>query len=474
MTYEILEYSTFTWLAHYLAISTLCLSLAFVINKLPITCMSEHSKNWLLKYSMLLSIILPFILQPNTTPITDFQYELETTSDNAVTHFQQANDELKPNNTHGVLYKMNRLFVQVVLSLWLLIVSISLINYLRQWSAFRRKYSGRRQFELKSLAAIKKKLNVSRDIYITTLNEVTSPMAIGTSEICIPRDLTVNSNTRIVEAMLAHEIWHLKRNDPIWKILGQVISIVFFFQPLNRLIQNQLELSNEFLCDKAAADFSKDELPILEGMVKAAESTMNEYAYLSNNIISNRNQLSVRSHQLLKKENTMVKYSILTVLLSSLIIYSFFTSFPAFSFEPEDSKSMVDELMVEMNLSEDLSAEELAIQRSKLEAFFEGFDPQRMANAEEVEEQPEYFDFEMQIDSLFPTSSFMNIDMLSKVEAVGISDLEDTKIYSVRQLNNKVYVKGNTASLNELSSLIKRYRTFSTIDLKRLDRANLC
>ncbi|MCZ6650068.1 MAG: hypothetical protein O7D35_05305, partial [Acidobacteria bacterium] len=105
---------------------------------------------------------------------------------------------------------------------------------------------------LDSLARLRRKAGVPQRIRLTQSAWLTSPVALGRDEICVPDRALVELNSHQQESMLAHELAHLSRRDPLWLIVSGVIESLFFFQPLNRLSRTHLQESSEFLCDEWA------------------------------------------------------------------------------------------------------------------------------------------------------------------------------------------------------------------------------
>ena len=54
------------------------------------------------------------------------------------------------------------------------------------------------------------------------------------------------------EGMLAHELAHLARWDPLWLVISHVLTCVFFFQPLNWVARRRLREISEMLSDEWA------------------------------------------------------------------------------------------------------------------------------------------------------------------------------------------------------------------------------
>ncbi len=97
-----------------------------------------------------------------------------------------------------------------------------------------------------------KKLGVRRRIIVVSSNEFNSPFTIGTFKpiIFLPKSLTSTSSSETIEAVIAHEMGHIKRFDDIQIKLSNFIQIVYFFHPLVWLAASQLKNARERICDQ--------------------------------------------------------------------------------------------------------------------------------------------------------------------------------------------------------------------------------
>jgi HEAT repeat protein len=111
---------------------------------------------------------------------------------------------------------------------------------------------------------------VRRRIRLTTSATISSPVALGAGEICLPGAALVELEPEQQRAMLAHELAHLVRRDPQWLGLACLVERAFFFQPLNRLARRRMQQSAEYLADEWAAGRS-GRVPLARCLVKVAE-----------------------------------------------------------------------------------------------------------------------------------------------------------------------------------------------------------
>lgn len=84
-------------------------------------------------------------------------------------------------------------------------------------------------------------------------------------------------DARQQRAMLAHELEHLRRRDPLWRPLQRLALVPLFFHPLAWLAVRRLESLAETLCDRAAAERCGGGRPLAECLAeclaRAAAST---------------------------------------------------------------------------------------------------------------------------------------------------------------------------------------------------------
>ena len=107
-------------------------------------------------------------------------------------------------------------------------------------------------------------------VRLTTAEGLKSPVALGWSEICLPAAALNELDVAQQRSVLAHELAHLERKDPLWLLLGTTLEQLLFFQPLNRLARRNLQEVAEYLCDDWAAVADGSGLPIARGLAEVA------------------------------------------------------------------------------------------------------------------------------------------------------------------------------------------------------------
>src|SRR5947209_7504029 len=103
-----------------------------------------------------------------------------------------------------------------------------------------------------TLAELQRTAGYRRRVHLTMARTISSPVALGLSEICVPELALSELGAEQQRSMLAHELAHLARRDSLWLVGASLIERFFFFQPLNRLARRELETTAEYLSDEWA------------------------------------------------------------------------------------------------------------------------------------------------------------------------------------------------------------------------------
>src|SRR5437773_5646066 len=103
-----------------------------------------------------------------------------------------------------------------------------------------------------TLAELRRSTGYRHRVHLTMARTISSPVALGLSEICVPELALSELGVEQQRSMLAHELAHLARRDSLWLAGASLIERFFFFQPLNRLARRELETTAEYLSDEWA------------------------------------------------------------------------------------------------------------------------------------------------------------------------------------------------------------------------------
>src|SRR2546423_3876036 len=122
-----------------------------------------------------------------------------------------------------------------------------------------------------TLAELRRTTGYRRPVQLTMARTISSPVALGLSEICVPELALSDLGAEQQRSMLAHELAHLARRDSLWLAGASLIERCFFFQPLNRLARRELETTAEYLSDEWATRKTGSAVALAKCLATVAE-----------------------------------------------------------------------------------------------------------------------------------------------------------------------------------------------------------
>ena len=125
-----------------------------------------------------------------------------------------------------------------------------------------------------ALRHLRREGGIGRDIGLTLSERLTSPVALGADEICLPERALAELDPIRMESILAHELAHLVRRDPTWLTIARIIEAVFFFQPLNIVARRRMQEAAEFASDAWASTRVARPLDLAHCLARVAEWTI--------------------------------------------------------------------------------------------------------------------------------------------------------------------------------------------------------
>ena len=194
---------------------------------------------------------------------------------------------------------------QVLLGLWMLGTIVLLARLFVLRLRLHRSLRGRREIAGGSLALMLESLRaaagVRRRIRLTTSAELAGPVAMGASEICLPARALTALDPAQQRAVLAHELGHLVRQDPLWLGVAAACESLFFFQPLNRVARRRIQEAAEYLCDDWAVHQTGGSLTLAKCLAEVATwMDAGQRAVPVAGMAENRSQLVERVHRLVE------------------------------------------------------------------------------------------------------------------------------------------------------------------------------
>jgi bla regulator protein blaR1 len=145
----------------------------------------------------------------------------------------------------------------------------------------------------------------SRQVALCTSDAVRVPAAIGYFRpmVVFPSWALAEIPPTDLNAILLHELAHLRRYDDWTNLVQKVVKAIFFFHPAVWFVESRLTLEREMACDDAvlAADYSPR--AYAESLVGLAErSFLRRGVQLAQAAVSHVQQLKMRLVEILRKD----------------------------------------------------------------------------------------------------------------------------------------------------------------------------
>ncbi len=109
---------------------------------------------------------------------------------------------------------------------------------------------------------IASRLGISKKVTVFVSELARSPLTIGYFKpvILLPVAALNNLGTQQVEAILLHELSHIRRFDYLVNFLISIINTVLYFNPFVKMFMQQVEEERENCCDQLVLQFGYDKL----------------------------------------------------------------------------------------------------------------------------------------------------------------------------------------------------------------------
>ena len=163
----------------------------------------------------------------------------------------------------------------VLTAIWFCGAAIVILIWLRRWqqvSAIRRRavvaMDGR---EVRILRRLEKQLEIQEKITALHSSELMEPGIVGILHPALlwPQQLSERLEDEHIEAILAHEIMHVRRRDNLTAALHMLAEALFWFHPMVWWIEREMVKEREHACDEAVVELGCQPGTYAEGLLTA-------------------------------------------------------------------------------------------------------------------------------------------------------------------------------------------------------------
>jgi len=125
----------------------------------------------------------------------------------------------------------------------------------------------------KRIKELTNKLNIKRTVRLAESIKVNSPIVLGYLKpiILFPMGLIQGMPTDQIEAIITHEMAHIKRVDFLINLLLSTLKVIYFFHPAYWWLYSQAEQEREYHCDLLAIDMIGNKLSLIKALASIQE-----------------------------------------------------------------------------------------------------------------------------------------------------------------------------------------------------------
>ncbi len=179
------------------------------------------------------------------------------------------------------LLNYNLLYIQkhagIIVLIWLLVVCVRSFKMLFGLYALERLKRTRvnrvaAEWEQK-VSTLAQTMGIKRAVSLLESAIIKVPVAIGYLKplILIPVGMVNALGTQEVEAILLHELAHIRRRDYLVNLLQSFVETIFFFNPAVLWLSSLIRTEREHCCDDVAVSHTKNKIRYISALVHFEE-----------------------------------------------------------------------------------------------------------------------------------------------------------------------------------------------------------
>jgi len=217
---------------------------------------------------------------------------------------------------------------------YLVILLLLCVKWIRAYNTTQAiKINGLQKAEVKWRLFVRQlagQLGIKREVKIFLSEMVETPMTIGFFKplILIPIASLNNLTAEQMEAVILHELAHIKRYDYLFNLFLALIEITLFFNPFMHLISRHIKRERENCCDDWVLQYKYNPASYANALLQLA--TCQSSSFLAMKATDNKKALLSRIIRMIeKKEKSFFNYRyqlmallVMLTVLSSLAVLS--------------------------------------------------------------------------------------------------------------------------------------------------------
>ena len=127
-----------------------------------------------------------------------------------------------------------------------------------------------------SFDAIARDMGVRASLHEASVGNAFSVSVHGDNVVALSTDIARSLSSEETEAVLAHELSHIKNRDSRAKGLARVAHFAFPFDPAIRVLEAAVHRERELLADRVSSKFTRKPLALASALLKACSAAPSE------------------------------------------------------------------------------------------------------------------------------------------------------------------------------------------------------
>ena len=290
-----------------------------------------------LRYSILTSLLLCFIAGVVITFIVQWQ---ANSSSIEIATIPAGYNQVPSNNWWQHVTGFMNQYSTWIISAWATVVVWKLIRLkIDLYSVGRLRASGiiapEESWTLR-LQQLADRIGIRKKVMLFESSLVNIPLVAGHWKpvILLPLGMLTQLSMDEVEAVLLHELAHIRRHDYIFNLLQRITGILFFFNPGIVWLSSLIRAERENCCDDIAIRHTNDKLKFVEALISVKQHSLKTPS-LAMTFLGQKNSLLYRVNRIVCSQNKSLNMAeSLFVGLSVVVLAIYFISIQSSTASP--------------------------------------------------------------------------------------------------------------------------------------------
>lgn len=209
------------------------------------------------------------------------QAPINTTGEPAFTAWRQWSFSADPTNGWNVNQLINANSAYIA-NAWFIGFALFLMRYLLSYGWLLYQVSKAKEYLIPELdlGGMLASMNISKKVTIKSCSLHGGPFTMGLfkSAIFFPIAALNQLNAQEIEAIVAHELAHIRRNDFVLNLIAAAIETMLYYHPVIWWLQKQLAQNREEACDDEALAYIQNPMVYARALLKIQELENNHNA----------------------------------------------------------------------------------------------------------------------------------------------------------------------------------------------------